>query len=376
MELLLLIALAVGISYGLASKAKETLENRQLREKLARREEVLKSREEVLKSREEFIKGSEEAFKQDFCTGRKWLAAMIAEVEAAKDAAREDYLRKKSHPAIVAADLVREVKAEKRDLLQSLKLAEYQIRSYEEYFPFLEDFREVILEERVPLGSTRDSLRELEASDPVHRHLSREEYERLTELERNQLALDRYMERPKSDWEIGLLYERYLGSLWEAKGWRVVFHGAIKGYQDFGRDLICIKDAVVEIVQAKCWSRHKTIHEKHVFQLFATALHYGLENSSKTVIPVFVTTTELSDTARMVASRLQVRVENVPLPSRWPMIKCNVNPGTGEKIYHLPFDQQYDRAVIGAVPGECYVATVADAVQRGFRRAHRYYGQN
>jgi hypothetical protein len=247
---------------------------------------------------------------------------------------------------------------------------------YEEYFPFLEDFREVILEERIPLGSSLDSLRELKASDPVHRHLSREEYERLTELERNQLALDRYMERPKSDWEIGLLYERYLGSLWEAKGWRVVFHGAIKGYQDFGRDLICAKDAVVEIVQAKCWSRHKTIHEKHVFQLFATTLHYGLENPSQTVFPVFVTTTELSDTARVVASRLQVRVENVPLPSRWPMIKCNVNSGTGEKIYHLPFDQQYDRAVIGAVPGECYVATVADAVQRGFRRAHRYYGQN
>ena len=54
------------------------------------------------------------------------------------------------------------------------------------------------------------------------------------------------------------------------------------------------------------------------------------------------------------------------------MIKCNINPSTRERIYHLPFDQQYDRAVIGAIPGECYVGTADEAEAKGFRRAFRH----
>jgi hypothetical protein len=53
------------------------------------------------------------------------------------------------------------------------------------------------------------------------------------------------------------------------------------------------------------------------------------------------------------------------------MIKCNVNPSKKEKIYHLPFDQQYDRTQVSR-RGECYVATVREAEQRGFRRAWRH----
>jgi hypothetical protein len=56
------------------------------------------------------------------------------------------------------------------------------------------------------------------------------------------------------------------------------------------------------------------------------------------------------------------------------MVKCNINPQTGEKIYHLPFDQQYDRVMIGNVEGEFYAETVAEAESRGFRRAFRWMG--
>ena len=54
--------------------------------------------------------------------------------------------------------------------------------------------------------------------------------------------LDRYLARPKSDWEIGRLYERYLGHLRETNGWVVTYHGALRGFEDLGRDLICVKD--------------------------------------------------------------------------------------------------------------------------------------
>ena len=57
----------------------------------------------------------------------------------------------------------------------------------------------------------------------------------------------------------------------------------------------------------------------------------------------------------------------------FPRIKCNINRATGEKIYHLPFDQKYDSVVIEEKKGECYAFTVQEAENKGFRRAFRHY---
>jgi hypothetical protein len=67
---------------------------------------------------------------------------------------------------------------------------------------------------------------------------------------------------------------------------------------------------------------------------------------------------------------IQERVEITP----YPTIKCNINPNTKEKIFHLPFDQQYDKIVVGDVDGECYVATVEEALSKGFRHAYKWQG--
>jgi hypothetical protein len=310
------------------------------------------------------------SFKAGFLKGRQWLAAFVAEAEHARDR-RDDYLLSKPHPARKSAEIVREIKREKRELSQRVKFLEFQLRSYEEYFPQLEEYRELILDERVPLSAGSENLDELEAADPSQLYLSREEWERLSVSERNQLALDRYVARPKSDWEIGRYYERYLGSLRETGGWVVTYHGALHGFEDLGRDLICAKDGVIEIVQAKCWSKTKVIHEKHLFQLFGTTVHYRHAHAGVEVTPVLATTTSLSEVATEVARILGIRVDSVPLPRSYPMIKCNVNISTREKIYHLPFDQQYDRTQVSR-PGECYVTTVKEAERLGFRRAWRH----
>ncbi|MGA7749898.1 MAG: hypothetical protein WCA63_07085 [Gallionella sp.] len=317
-----------------------------------------------------YLDSRDAAFKTGFLTGRRWLAAFIAEAEQARDH-RDDYLRSKSHPARKSADIVKEVKQEKRALSERIKFLEFQLKAYEEYFPQLEEYRDLILDERVPLSTGAENLEELESADPSERYMSREEWERLPVSERNQLALDRYVGRQKSDWEIGRYYERYLGSLREKDGWTVIYHGALRGFEDLGRDLICTKDGTVEIVQAKCWSKSKVIHEKHLFQLFGTTIHFRLANTSAHVTPVLATTTSLSEVAIEVAQVLGIRVDTIPLPSSYPMIKCNINPSTHEKIYHLPFDQQYDRTQVSQ-PGECYVATVKEAERRGFRRAWRH----
>lgn len=340
---------AFGIARGLVLRLRETAYNAKLRS---------------------YLDGRDASFKAGFLRGRRWLAAFIADAEEMRDR-RDDYLRHKSHPGRKSSEIVREVKQEKRVLTERVKFLEYQLRTYEEYFPQLEEYRELILDERILLSPGTDNLEELESADRSQLYLSRDEWERLSVAERNQLALDRYLARPKSDWEIGRYYERYLGYIRETSGWLVTYHGALRGFEDLGRDLICVKEESVEIVQAKCWSRSKVIHEKHLFQLFGTTIHYRLTSPGAHVTPVLAATTSLSEVAAEVARSLGIRVESVQLPSAYPTIKCNINPSTKERIYHLPFDQQYDRTQVSR-PGECYVETVEEAEHRGFRRAWRH----
>ena len=99
------------------------------------------------------------------------------------------------------------------------------------------------------------------------------------------------------------------------------------------------------------------------------------DNKKPSIKAVFVTTTSLSPVARQAAAWLQVDVEeNKPLSKSFPMIKCNINQASKEKIYHLPFDQQYDRTKILTTKGERIVLTVAEAEKLGFRRAFRFSG--
>lgn len=68
------------------------------------------------------------------------------------------------------------------------------------------------------------------------------------------------------------------------------------------------------------------------------------------------TSTTLSDDAKKFARVLGIEYkENIPL-AKYPCIKCN-----SSKIYHLPFDQQYDRTKIQDAKTEKYVATISEA---------------
>ena len=86
---------------------------------------------------------------------------------------------------------------------------------------------------------------------------------------------------------------------------------------------------------------------------------------------ILITSTTLSKKAKCFADALKVHYrENCQL-DRYPIIKCNIN--NGMKIYHLPFDQQYDNTKIKEV-GEFYAMPVKEAEDAGFRRAYRWYG--
>lgn len=128
------------------------------------------------------------------------------------------------------------------------------------------------------------------------------------------------------------------------------------------------------IIQCKNWSREKKIHEKHIFQLYGTVVLAKLqyERSGYNVQGVFITTTELSQKAKEIAEYLNVSVMEKYTPGEYPRIKCNINQTTGEYIYHLPWDQQYDSVIIDKNKGECYAFTIEEAESKGFRHAKKY----
>lgn len=309
-----------------------------------------------------------------------WLANAFADYEYIRDKEIEKNLRMKARPAIKAAEQVSAIAREKRQLTAQNKMLEYQLNYYETLFPWLEEFKEIDPKEgaeyvRASSGEYRDLGDDQDHErDAACRWISPEEYQDLSIVERNQRALDRYMKRKKSDWEVGIEYERYIGYLFEQKGYKVKYTGATLGLEDMGRDLIATDGDHVYVVQCKRWAKEKTIHEKHVFQLYGTTVLVALREP-RPVKGVFVTTTKLSDIAKDCAEYLNIKiVENLPMKP-YPMIKCNVSQD-GEKIYHLPFDQQYDKVRIKPNTEERYALTVAEAESFGFRRAFRWKGAN
>jgi hypothetical protein len=286
------------------------------------------------------------------------------------------YLKTKPHPAHSEAMRIIEIKQDAKIHIeryrQMLYKYEFLLQTFPELTEYVDDF---------------NSLKELENEtclehfqadfDRTRLYLSKEEYYGLSIDERNQLALDRYVLGRKTKWQIGRDYEMYCGYRFEKIGWNVEYMGIEQKLCDMGRDLIARKPEEHRIVQCKYWSQEKQIHEKHITQLYGTSIEYelSLEKPVK-VTPVFMTNINLSDTAKKFAERLGVKVyENFKMDA-FPRIKCNVNRdeyGLETKIYHLPFDQQYDRTKIDRA-GDFRAFTVSEAVSRDFRRAFRYYG--
>ncbi|MBC8459157.1 MAG: restriction endonuclease [Deltaproteobacteria bacterium] len=300
------------------------------------------------------------------------LVSAIQEYESLQDEGLVNFLKQKRHPAIRASEIVSEYSRRRREAEHNAKVIRSILEYYENMAPFLIDLKNDIYEDDKAAFSYQYSDEENE--DPVIRYVSKDEYRRLSSTERNQLALDRYWQRPKSRVHIGRVYERFIGYLHERDGWAVDYTGIFKGYEDLGRDLICHKDDRTIIVQCKYWSQFKTIYEKHIFQFFGTVFQFKDEWKDSSVQAHFYTTTKVSDLSRRFARELGIVLkEEFAFDPQYPCIKCNISPATKEKIYHLPFDQQYDTTKI-CRPGELYCRSVAEAEGWGFRRAMRWRG--
>lgn len=321
--------------------------------------------------------------------GFPWLAEAIADYYSLADQQKESYLIRKSHPAYSSAEVVREIKKEKKELLKSSKIISYKINYYEKLFPWLTELIAENEDEEIPVRMDDDTA-DNDNEDRVKNFLTSEEYKKLPSVVRNQKALDRYLaNRNKSKWAIGRDYEMYVGYLYEQEGYSIEYKGIIDGFEDLGRDIIATKNGEVCIIQCKYWAQYKEIHEKHIFQLFGTTMEYWIKNfknhekpktfeefakflNENKLRPILFTSTSLSDKAKEMARALSIEIiENKPI-AEFPRIKCNVSGRDSERIYHLPFDQQYDRTIIEKNKGEFHAFTVKEAEDAGFRRAFKH----
>ncbi|WP_309668386.1 hypothetical protein [Tabrizicola sp.] len=321
-----------------------------------------------------------------------WLATAFADLELYRGKVDAQHLFNKLHPAAKAAEKVREYSQRLSQETKLHRALRYRLLFLENSFPWIQDLTGDTLAEYIEnleALSTNVPDTQDESEDPVRNYLADAEYRNLSPAARNQLALDRWKKRRKSPWEIGRDYERYIGFELESDGYEVAYFGAVEGFDDLGRDLIAKKKGVTKIIQCKYWSSHKEIHEKHIFQLFGSVVEYiareKMQSDSFDLFSRFekfsdiqaelVTSTRLSMRAKEFSSILNVRVRELQPIGSYPMIKCNISKRGGERVYHLPFDQQYDRTRIEPHLGELYVSTTGEAEDRGFRRAFRWKSQ-
>ncbi len=335
-----------------------------------RREKHISETEIQLQKEEKFLDKS----KEEIRLSSEWLAKVYADLDAQKAQWASEQLVNKAHPAYVAAEKVKEFGRLRQQAVLSAKTAQYQLDYFLSVFPWLEDYLELRPEEATKL--LLDAPVPDDEYTAVREWLSPDEYTLLSETEKWQLALDRYNKRKKSKWQIGIDYERYIGYLLEQKGYTVHYNGATEGVEDMGRDLIAENDTHYLIVQCKRWAREKVIHEKHIFQLYGTTVLQKLNHrTNKKVIGIFVTTADVSNLAIECADYLDIQVFTEIPYKDYPQIKCNYSK-SGERIYHLPFDQQYDRTLIRPYSSDFYASTVQEAETKGFRHAFRWHGEN
>lgn len=323
--------------------------------------------------------------------GFPWLADSITQYFELQDLVAADFYDHKKWAAKKAAKAIREISKQKTELRKKFLITRNLLKYYETLFPWLTDFVDNDIDEALLNVYSKDELDE--DSDPVQYFVTKGEYDKCTVTERNQLALDRYWKRKKTSWQIGRDYERYIGFLYEEDGWDVTYQGIERGLEDLGRDLICIKDNRTLIIQCKYWRSERIIHEKHINQLFGTTVEYFIKRtnfnestSQLTLFPellrsnnirgAFYATCKFSETSKKFAKVLGVSLYENYSFVEYPSIKCNISKVDGNQIYHLPFDQQYDKTKIEKERGERYIHTVKEAEKLGFRRAWRWRGNN
>ena len=235
--------------------AKKEADLEQKRLKLEEDRKKLEQREQNYEQQLlEKVKSYEKQLFQEKAKSQKWLAAMIADIEVLPINENIEYLfNSYSYTKHDKAIRIEGLKKQIQLLTERNKMLEYELKYIYQLFPKLEDVE-------IELEDSNKHIDPLEETD----WLTKEEWENLSSIEKNTLALERYKNRHKTKWQIGRDFEMFIGYQFEQQGFKVEYHGIEKGLEDLGIDLIAKKGNETRLVQCKYWSTQKTIHENHI----------------------------------------------------------------------------------------------------------------
>lgn len=285
----------------------------------------------------------------------------------------QNYFTMKKNPSYKSADYIKEIKTDYKDLQIKNRRLELLLSQ------FLEEKEDETTEKEKQNNS-------FDTEEIAYRYsrISKEEWKKLSYIERLDLIVQRYREKWKDKLNIGLEFERYCGYLYEKNGYTVEYNGILKGKSDGGIDLIATNKNKKIYIQCKYWSMNKQIRENTITQLFGSALKKAIDDgenyntfiekiNSEKIRIVLLTKTELSEEAKLFCSKLNVLYkENIKINSNYPIVKGVYGE---EKIFYIPTDLQYDIIKYKSTYKEyCRFETCKDAEKAGYRHCYKWKG--
>lgn len=192
-----------------------------------------------------------------------------------------------------------------------------------------------------------------------------EYFRKLPHVIEAQTTLDKYNSRKKTDYDIGLEYERFIGYRYENQGCTVEYNGSHNMYRDMGCDLCVHSGDEMIIVQCKRWKQGKQIRENCILQLHGTVALFQEQHKNKHVVGLLITTASVSSEAKKCAAQLGIKIREHYKYEPYPLIKC-VNL-RNQKNYYLPSDLYYDDIKLRQSCRVVYVSSVAEAEFLGYR---------
>lgn len=178
----------------------------------------------------------------------------------------------------------------------------------------------------------------------------------------------RTTEEAKADY--GRQYERYVGYLFERRGYSVNYQGIRKGVEDGGIDLVARAPRKIRLVQCKRW--RMPINADVVSRLQGAVARFvyeerrGKPETSRTSIRgVLATTGEIDGEAAGLAAHLGIYVMPRLLFESYPAIKAQRFPDGGGRFL-LPLTPGYDRMRMDLKSGDCFFASPREALRNGF----------
>ena len=206
LEFIIIILVIVGTIYGIGFHFGEKKWYKRLeKDRIALKKEYEKKQQEL----QHKFKIIEEASTCKFLFS--YVADLYSDFKSVIFKESEYSLRNRYRPAFKAAEEVAMMEKKYKESVALERKTSYKLnfllKSFPELLTFIED--EDSINEMIVYGNISSLQNDY---DKVRDYLSKEEYQKLDECQRSQLALDRYVASfKKSKWQIGRDYELYCG---------------------------------------------------------------------------------------------------------------------------------------------------------------------